>query len=52
MSMGKIEFRRNKETGILEAYKNGKKVCDVDTMGDKVKKERKNGRVQSENKRR
>ena len=31
-----IEFKRNKETGILEAYENGKKVGDVITMGDKI----------------
>lgn len=31
-----IEFKRNKETGILEAYKDGKKVGDVITMGDEV----------------
>ena len=32
-----IEFKRNKKTGILEAYKNGKKVGDILTMGDEVK---------------
>lgn len=31
-----IEFKRNKETGILEAYKDGKKVGDVITMGDEI----------------
>lgn len=29
-----IEFRRNKETGILEAWKNGEYIGDVITMGD------------------
>lgn len=29
-----IEFVRNKETGILEAWKNGQKVGDIITMGD------------------
>ena len=29
-----IEFRRNKETGILEVWKDGKYVGDVITMGD------------------
>ena len=33
-----IEFRRNKETGIVEAWKNGEKIGDVITMGDEVKK--------------
>lgn len=33
-----IEFKRNKETGIVEAWKNGKKIGDVITMGDEVKK--------------
>lgn len=31
-----IEFRRNKETGILEAWKDGKKVGEIITMGDDV----------------
>ena len=31
-----IEFRRNEETGILEAWKDGKKVGDVITMGDEI----------------
>lgn len=30
------EFRRNKETGILEAWRDGKKVGEVRTMGDDV----------------
>ena len=29
-----IEFKRNKKTGILEVYKNGKKHGEVITMGD------------------
>lgn len=33
-----IEFKRNKETGIVEAWKDGKKIGDVVTMGDEVKK--------------
>lgn len=33
-----IEFKRNKETGILEAWKDGKKIGEVRTMGDDVKK--------------
>jgi len=33
-----IEFKRNKETGIVEAWKDGKKVGEIITMGDEVKK--------------
>lgn len=40
-----IKFIRNKETGILETYKNGKKVGEVITMGDEViKKDKKKDR--------
>ncbi len=38
-----IEFRRNKETGILEVWKDGEYVGDIVTMGDKV-----NGETDSE----
>ena len=31
-----IEFKRNKETGILEVWKDGKYVGDVITMGDEI----------------
>lgn len=41
-----IEFKRNKETGILETYKDGKKVGEVITMGDEVKSDGKDGGVQ------
>lgn len=34
-----IELKRNKRTGIVEAWKNGKKVGEVITMGDEVKKD-------------
>ena len=34
----KITFNRNKETGIVEVWKNGKKIGEVVTMGDEVKK--------------
>lgn len=49
-----IEFRRNKETGILEAYKDGEKVGSVKTMGDEVKNNevKKDAGIQSGNKRR
>lgn len=33
-----IEFRRNKKTGILEVWKNGKKIGEIRTLGDEVKK--------------
>lgn len=36
--MDKIEFKRNKKTGILEVFKNGKKIGEITTMGDNVKK--------------
>lgn len=29
-----ITFKRNKKTGILEAWKNGKKLCEIITFGD------------------
>lgn len=32
-----VEFIRNKETGILEVWKNGVKIGEVITMGDEVK---------------
>ena len=31
-----IEFKRNEETGVLEVWKDGKKVGDVITMGDDI----------------
>lgn len=31
-----IEFKRNKETGILEVWKDEKKIGDVITMGDEI----------------
>lgn len=33
-----MEFKRNKKTGIVEVWKNGKKVGEIATMGDEVKK--------------
>lgn len=33
-----MEFKRNKKTGILEVWKNGKKAGEIKTMGDEVKK--------------
>lgn len=34
-----IKFRRNKETGVVEVWKDGIKTGEVSTMGDDVKKE-------------
>lgn len=31
-----MEFVRNKETGMLEVWDNGKKIGEVITMGDDV----------------
>ena len=31
-----IEFRRDEKTGIVYAYKDGKKVGSVSTMGDNI----------------
>lgn len=37
-----IKFKRNKKTGILEVWKDGKKTGIIQTMGDDVKKKKKN----------
>ena len=34
--MGQVEFRRNKETGIIETYRDGQYVGSVITMGDQI----------------
>lgn len=31
-----IKFKRNKKTGIVEVWKNGKKVGEIRTIGDDV----------------
>lgn len=31
-----IEFKRNPKTGILEVWKDGKKIGEITTMGDDV----------------
>ena len=31
-----IKFKRNKKTGILEVWKNGKKIGEIITMGDQI----------------
>lgn len=31
-----IEFKRNKITGILEVWKNGKQTGEIRTMGDDI----------------
>lgn len=33
-----MEYKRNKETGILEVWKDGKKIGEIITMGDKISK--------------
>lgn len=33
-----IEFKQNKETGILEVWKNGKKIGEIITNGSSVNK--------------
>lgn len=33
-----MEFIRNKDTGILEVWKDGKKVGEIITMGDEIGK--------------
>lgn len=38
-----IEFKHNKKTGVLEVWKNGKKIGEVITMGDNVKRGSKDG---------
>ena len=35
-NVGAIKFKRNKETGVVEAFVDGKKVGEVNTMGDDV----------------
>lgn len=37
-----MEFKRNKKTGILEAWKDGKKIDEIVTMGDMITKQSKN----------
>lgn len=39
-----VELRRNKKTGIVEAFKDGKKVGKVVTMGDTDKGDDDNGK--------
>ena len=33
-----IEFRQNKKTGIVEVWKNGKKIGEIKTIEDEVEK--------------
>lgn len=33
-----IKFKRDKKTGKLYAYKNGKKIGEINTIGDEIKK--------------
>ncbi len=34
-----MEFIRNKETGILEVWRDGKKIGEVITMGDQLEED-------------
>lgn len=34
-----MELKRNKTTGKVEVWKDGKKIGEIDTMGDHIKKE-------------
>ena len=34
--MSEVKFIRNEETGKVEAYKDGKKIGEVKTMGDEM----------------
>lgn len=47
-----IEFKRNKKTGVVEAWKNGNLVGPIITMGDEImdeeEKDRKKKRVKKE----
>lgn len=36
-----VELRRNKKTGIVESFRNGKKIGEVITMGDTTKEKKK-----------
>ena len=36
-----IEFKQNKETGLVEAFKDGKKIDTVHTMAEDVKNDAK-----------
>lgn len=38
----KIELKRNLKTGILEAWESGRKIGEIITMGDMIKKGGKN----------
>jgi hypothetical protein len=43
-----MEFKRNEKTGILEIWKDGKKIGKIITMGDEIKNgKRDNNRYQS-----
>ncbi len=43
-----IEFVRNKETGILEVWKNGIKIGIITTMGDKIREVHQNEKKKKE----
>lgn len=39
-----IEFKRNKKTGELEVWKDGKKQGEIVTMGDEIIEEEEDGK--------
>jgi hypothetical protein len=42
-----VTLKRNKKTGMVEAYEDGKKVGTIITMGDEITKEKKHGKGDS-----
>ena len=36
-----IELKRNKKTGKIESWKNGKKIGEITSMGEEIKKKKK-----------
>lgn len=36
-----IEFKRNKDTGKVEIWENGRKIGEIETMGDDIIDEKK-----------
>lgn len=35
------KFKYNGKTGVLEVWENGKKIGEIDTIGDEIKKRKK-----------
>lgn len=49
MKKGKIEFKRNQKTGILETWVDGKKTGEILTMGDVIIQETKQEKSDQKN---